>query len=71
MTQEDVLKAISTLNAVFTQYLSDVPQTQRLQERAAIRLAVDQFLNSSFTALPPDTQTPPSVCPRCNGTGKI
>jgi hypothetical protein len=71
MNQNDVINAIRTMDVVFRQYLNDVPESQRLEERVAIRAAMDGFLNASFTLLPPGTNPIPVTCPRCQGTGTV
>lgn len=70
-SQNDVITAIQSMNLVFQQYLNDVPESQRREEVIAIRSAVDEFLRSSFTLLPPDTNATPIPCPRCQGKGTV
>jgi hypothetical protein len=72
MTQDNVLSAIETMEAVFKEYLNDVPKTQRVEERAVIQERLDDFLRASYTLLPPSTPPNPSkICPYCKGKGKI
>lgn len=71
MNQNDVINVIKTLDAVFSQYLNDVPENQRREGRVAIRAAMDEFLRSSFTLLPPGTNPTPVTCSRCQGKGTV
>lgn len=71
MDQENVLTEIRRMSMVFRQYISNVPEWQRREERAVIRAEMDEFLRSTFTALPPDTNPIPVACPRCNGKGTV
>jgi hypothetical protein len=72
MNRDDVLNAIGMLEVVFNQYLRDVPKGQRLEERDAIQTRINDFLQSSFTLLPPSTPpNPTQTCPLCKGIGKI
>jgi hypothetical protein len=70
-SQNDVLAAIDSMRFVFQQYLNDAPESQRHDEVVAIRSAVDDFLISSFTLLPPGTGSTPIPCPRCQGKGTV
>ena len=80
MNQQDVLNAMATMEATFRQYLRDVPEEQRLDERATIQAQLRGFLLNSFTLLPPSDRpsAPPNnppggsqTCPACGGKGKI
>jgi hypothetical protein len=71
MNRDEVLSAVSTMEAVFRQYLLDVPEYQRREESLQIQNAIDAFLRNSHTLLPPTPSPSPQTCPRCNGKGTI
>jgi hypothetical protein len=71
---QEVMDTIASLDSAFASYLtardSQLPQV-RLEQIREIRVALDQFLYSNFTALPPDAEPVPQTCPRCHGKGTI
>lgn len=72
MNKNDVLNAIEVMDTVLRQYEADVPVEERREEGYVIQNRLDQFLQNTFTLLPPSPRPiQTKTCPVCQGTGKI